>query len=210
VADADLAERIAARAAAAGVAAGPPLADGLAVYLALLAHWNRTINLTGFKLTPPADEAIDRLIVEPLVAAQHVRSSEHAIVDIGSGGGSPALPMKLALPDVRFVLVESKVRKAAFLREAVRHLGLDRVAVENRRLEELVAGDRLPAANIATVRAVRLDASVVRTIKSLLADDGRIFLFGPAVVPSEAGEGRQIVPLGPRSALEIIQAEQVG
>ncbi len=60
-------------------------------------------------------------------------------MDVGSGGGSPAIPLKLAVPRLRLTMVEAKARKSAFLREAVRHLGLEQRSVETARYEELLA-----------------------------------------------------------------------
>ena len=67
------------------------------------------------------ESGLDRLIVEPLMAVERLPTNRGRVVDIGSGGGSPAIPMKLAAPGVDLLMVESKVRKAAFLREAAAH-----------------------------------------------------------------------------------------
>jgi 16S rRNA (guanine527-N7)-methyltransferase len=176
VAARDLPSRIARRAVKAGVPVGPELADRLAAYLLLLARWNRKINLTALGLDPPDDEAIDRLVIEPIAAAKYLRPTDALVVDVGSGGGSPALPMKLAAPRLRFVLVESKVRKAAFLREAVRQLVLDEVEVENRRAEDVTG--RASSADLVTVRAVKIDAALMTTVGRFLRPGGRVFAFG--------------------------------
>ena len=80
---------------------------------------------------------MDRLVVEPLVAVQWMPRGAKSVVDIGSGGGSPAVPLKLAVPELGLRMVESRTRKAAFLREVVRHLALKDVVVETCRYEEL-------------------------------------------------------------------------
>jgi 16S rRNA (guanine527-N7)-methyltransferase len=177
----DLSSRIAARASTAGAAVDETLARRLAAYTELLARWNRTINLTALKIDPPDDEAIDRLLIESIVAAKYVNADEHFVIDVGSGGGSPALPLKLALPRLRFVLVESKARKAAFLREAVRHLELADVVVEHQRIETLA--EHMPRADLVMMRAVRIDAPMARAIAQLLATNGRAFLFGSTETP---------------------------
>ena len=167
------------RASLANVHVAPPLAASLSAYLHLLARWNRTINLTSLAVSPPSDEAIDRLIVEPLAAAELIRSSDRWVIDIGSGGGSPAIPLKLTRPDVRFVLVEMKVRKSAFLREAIRRLSLEHVEVETMRVEELaVRGAMMGQFDVATLRAVRGDRGVLSAIHALLAAGGRVLWFG--------------------------------
>src|SRR5207302_1163702 len=97
----------------------------LEAYFRLLARWNATINLTALPLAEPTNETFDRLFVEPLTAAPFVLDAGQVWFDLGSGGGSPALPLKIARPSLRLTMVESKSRKAAFLREATRQLGLE-------------------------------------------------------------------------------------
>ena len=172
---AGLSERIAARAEAAGVPVGCALSDALARYVDLLVRWNERMNLTG--LTDD-DAGLDRLVVEPLGAARRLPTGALRVIDIGSGGGSPAVPMKLARPDVQLRMVESKSRKAAFLREAVRHLGISGAEVEACRYEQLAARVRDDErAAVVTVRAVRLDEDGFECLSRLLASGGRLFLF---------------------------------
>ena len=185
----DLTSRILERSARAGAVAALGLAAAAAAYLSVLARWNRTINLTGFDLTAVSDEAIDRLVVEPFAASAHFLPTDRRVIDIGSGGGSPALLLKLARPDLEFMLIESKARKAAFLREAVRHLGVTGVRVEQARSAEVAKRDEVRAwADVVTVRAVRVDAEGLREFASLLGADGRVFVFcGDGVAFAEAG-----------------------
>ena len=189
----DFPARILLRAAAAGVPIQAALASKLGAYLQLLQRWNRTVNLTGFSLEPASDAAIDRLILEPIAAASYLEPTDRCVVDVGSGGGSPALPMKLACPEVEFVLVESKTRKAAFLREVIRALELEQTHVENHRLEELDAAARYREwANIVTLRAVRIEPKVLSEIDGLLSQSGRIFFFGNAAAGEANVPGRTI------------------
>lgn len=153
--------------------------SGLGEYLALVARWNRRINLTAFALDTPSDDAIDRLLVEPLAAARHLLPGDRVLVDVGSGSGSPAIPLKIAAPYLRLVLVEARIRKSAFLREAARVLGLREVAVETRRL----GADWKPAelagkVDVVTLRAVRVDGPLWKAIEGLAGAAGRVFLFG--------------------------------
>ena len=181
-----VAEAIIRRASLAGVGVSSPTAASLAAYLALLARWNRTINLTALEVSPPSDVAIDRLIVEPLAAAALLRDADRSVVDIGSGGGSPAIPLKIVRPDLRFVLVEMKVRKSAFLREAIRHLSLRDIDVETTRVEELAGRDAMRERfDVATLRAVRADRGVSSAIHQLLGPGGRLLWFGgaPEIAP---------------------------
>jgi 16S rRNA (guanine527-N7)-methyltransferase len=179
VTERDLPSRIIRRAGRVGVNVDLVLAGALGGYLDLLRRWNRKINLTGLDVESPADEAIDRLVVEPLAAAKSLLASDQLIIDVGSGGGSPAIPLKLAVPRLRVILVEAKVRKSAFLREAVRQLALSNLDVENGRFEELVSrADLHEAADVITLRAVRVDGGVMKGLQGLLRPSGRVFWFG--------------------------------
>jgi 16S rRNA (guanine527-N7)-methyltransferase len=181
VSDRSRAEHVAARAAHAGVPVQAEVASALAAYIDFLAAWNRKINLTALPLEPATDEAIDRLIVESLIAVRHIRPEDRVAVDIGSGGGSPAIPMRLAAPALRFVLVEVKSRKAAFLRAVARELSLSNVDVENHNAADLLARpDLRQAADLVTMRAVRADTSVMETVQFVLRPGGRLFWFGAA------------------------------
>ena len=146
-------------------------------YFRLLARWNPKINLTALPLHPPSAETFDRLLVEPLVAARYIADSPLIWFDLGSGGGSPAIPIKILRPQARLTMVESRTRKAAFLREAVRELGLANVRVENARFEQ--ASTRWArTAEIVTLRAVRADAVLFSAVVKLLAEGGRLLWFG--------------------------------
>ncbi len=170
-----VAARIARRANRARLSIDFHLQEALAAYVDLLMRWNRRINLTG--LTDD-DDGIDRLVIEPLVAVQRLPTPDAVVTDIGSGGGSPAVPMKLAVPSMRLRLVESRTRKAAFLREAVRRLALEDTTVEACRFEELADREELAAqSDVVSVRAVRTGARMLRRIEPLVKTDGVVFLF---------------------------------
>jgi 16S rRNA (guanine527-N7)-methyltransferase len=102
VAPRDFSTRLIRRAARAGLALNDDLTERLAAFHALLSRWNQKINLTS--LADP-DESIDRLILEPLLAARHVPVTATRLMDVGSGGGSPAIPLKLALPHLQLTMV---------------------------------------------------------------------------------------------------------
>ena len=178
----ELRDRIRKRAKRAGIDVSAELMDGLERYFALLTRWNAKINLTSFKLDQGGhDEAIDRLLLEPVVAARHVAPSAQTSIDIGSGGGSPAIPLTLASPQLRVLMVESKTRKAVFLREALRELNLERASVETSRFEELLTRPELhEGLDLVTIRAVRVEPSTLLSLQAFLKPGGQLFLFrGP-------------------------------
>ena len=114
----------------------------------------------------------------PLAAARFVVDSPIVWFDFGSGGGSPAIPLKIVRPEAWLTMVESKVRKAAFLREAVRTLGLENASVENARFEDIAArASTAGTADLATVRAVKTDKELFRASRALLRAGGTLMLF---------------------------------
>ena len=172
-------DRLLRRARRAGVAVDNEMLSPLEAYFRLLTRWNEKINLTALPLRNPNDETFDRLLIEPLAAARLVGATPSSWFDLGSGGGSPAVPMKIARPNLNLTMVESKVRKAAFLREAVRTLGLPSATVQNVRFQELTEKASLAAsADLVTVRAVKIDAALFQVARHLLRDRGRFLLFG--------------------------------
>jgi len=205
----DIAEVLADRAAHAGIAVPEALTAQLTVYYQVLSHWNRKINLTS--LSDP-DEAVDRLLLEPLAAAAHL-PHDVDLIDLGSGGGSPAVPLALAVHAPRLVMVESRVRKAAFLREVLREVGLHGV-VEARRFEDVAADAAYRAQfSLMSVRAVRLDSAAFSTIAELLQPHGCAALFRTLDAPDPPPElpavlhyqwSRQLIPAS-HSSLTVVQ-----
>ena len=175
-----LAARLRRRAALAGLELEPALADRLGAYVDLLQRWNARLNLTALD---DSDHGLDRLVIEPLAAARRVRGRPATIVDIGSGGGSPAVPFRMALGGDELVMIEARARKAAFLREAIRRLELAGSRVEEGRFEELAARPALCGAfDLLTVRGVRIGRRELRSLASFVAPGGQLLLFR-----SEAG-----------------------
>jgi len=165
----------------------PAMLERLEAYFSILKRWNARMNLTALPLEHPTDETLDRLFVEPLAAARHVADAGGAWFDLGSGGGSPAIPLKIARPSLRLVMIESKARKAAFLRETVRSLGLSGSRVENARFEDVAAefGEG-GIADLVTVRAVKADDVLFGASAQLLKKNGRLLMFRPSNEPVRA------------------------
>lgn len=180
------------RARRAGVSLKSDLAEQLEAYFKLLTAWNAKMNLTGLSLTEQGPEALDRLLVEPLVAAKHASGPVNSLIDIGSGGGSPAIPLALALSAKRLVLVEAKTRKSVFLREALRALDMTEALVETSRFEELLTRPALHEAHeLLTLRAVRVETAVLMNLQAFVRPGGELFLFRAA---SGAGSPGALTP----------------
>ena len=153
----------------------PDLANKLKKYLNLLHHWNKRINLTSLA---NEDKAIDRLIVEPLIAANQIGNDTRSFIDIGSGSGSPAIPINLVHPNMKMCMVESRSRKAAFLSEAIRELSLSNARVENCRYEELLPRQEIQdSACLLTIRSLKLSPAVLKHLGNFIRPGGKMFVF---------------------------------
>lgn len=150
----------------------PGLGARLLDYLALLLQWNRTYNLTAIRTPEPmiALHLLDSLAIAPFVRGR--------VADIGSGAGLPGIPLALNDPGLRIALVESAGKKARFLREAVRQLGLDQVTVHACRAEAMPGSgqyDQLVARALATLAGILTHAGhLLRPGGRLLAMKGRV------------------------------------
>ncbi len=123
----------------------------LGQYLDLLIETNKTMNLTRIV----DRESAERLhIADALTLLKHLPKGSHSIVDVGSGGGVPGIPLGIARPDARILLVEATKKKAAFLQTTADALGLLNVSVSEWRAEDVARSSNREAFDIATARAV--------------------------------------------------------
>ena len=174
-------ERLREQAEAGGIALDHTQLGHLERYFRLLCRWNRTINLTALPLAGFPDRTLNRLFIEPMQAAQLVEDASLLWFDLGSGGGSPAIPLKIVRPRLRLTMVESKARKAAFLTEVVRSLSLTATDILAIRIEELSRMTPASYVDLITVRAIRVEEDLLRTAAGLLRPGGRLLLFGSKV-----------------------------
>lgn len=99
----------------------PDLYPQLVTYLELLVKWNARTNLTAIR---EPEEMVRRHFGESLFCGLHLPTEATTMLDLGSGAGFPGLPIQLLRPELRVTLAESQNKKASFLREVVRTLGL--------------------------------------------------------------------------------------
>ena len=172
-----LSARILDRAQRAGLSIEPADLEKLERYYLLLQRWNSTINLTGLPLANYPDATLDRLVIEPLLAASDVADSPLNWIDFGSGGGSPAVPLKIVRPQAALTMVEAKARKAAFLREITSTLALSATTVLTSRVEDLGSTELRGMADVVTVRAVKVDDLFLGSVAAVLKLGGRLIIF---------------------------------
>jgi 16S rRNA (guanine527-N7)-methyltransferase len=131
-----LAQSLAAGVAALGVDVDAAAQAKLLAYLALLEKWNRTHNLTAIRepTRMVTHHLLDALAVLPYLPD----AKELRVLDIGSGGGVPGMPLAIARPRWRVTLLDSNRKKVAFLRQAGAELSLQNVEVVARRAQDYV------------------------------------------------------------------------
>lgn len=177
-------------------------------YIDLLLKWTVRINLTAIR---NEEEVATRHFGESFFLAGHILNSVDRpvdqpdqagepptkVLDIGSGAGFPALPMKIYCPHIHLTMIESNHKKVAFLREVVRVLRLTDVDVRSERAETLSADPEFPRFNVVTFRAVERFPEVLKTAAQLVCPNGRLaLLIGEAQV-KQLGEAREISWLKP-------------
>lgn len=129
----------------------------------LLLKWNKIYNLTA--LRDPA-QAISHHLLDSLVILPHVGAGN--LLDVGSGGGLPGIPLAIIRPELAVTLVDTVQKKATFLQQAAIELGLKNVAVHHARVEEM-SGEYVQIAS----RAFAELALFVNLTRHLLAPGGR-------------------------------------
>jgi 16S rRNA (guanine527-N7)-methyltransferase len=186
--------------------------QSFAVYLALLLRWNAKVNLTAIR---DVDGILQRHFVESIACARLLPAGIGTLLDLGSGAGFPGLGIAICRPEVEVTLAESQGKKAAFLSEAVRVLGVGaRVRVHGGRAELL--NTRFDCVTMRAVDrmgdAVRVAATLVRAGGWLapMTTGGEVTalreIAGPGFEWSEAvalpGGVSRVVAFGRRAAVE--------
>ena len=157
------------------------LAEPLLAYLALLARWNATYNLTAIR--DPREMLVKHLL-DSLAMHAHL-DGIGMLADLGTGPGLPGIPLAIAKPALQVALVESNGKKARFLREAVRQLGLGNARVIESRAE---AFDAPGAFDLITARALDRLAGILDVGGHLLAPQGRLLAMKGPRVDEEVAE----------------------
>jgi 16S rRNA (guanine527-N7)-methyltransferase len=150
----------------------PAQAEAITIFASLLLTWTARINLTG--AVSLEELASDHLPDSFALASRLSDAVTVQALDVGSGGGLPALPLAVLCPNLSLRLLEPIAKKAAFLRTAVRELGLgERVTVDTRRAQTLVPG----AFDVALSRATLPPRSWLPLAAELVRPGGRVFLL---------------------------------
>jgi 16S rRNA (guanine527-N7)-methyltransferase len=154
----------------------------LARYCDELTHWNAKVNLTGLR----GSEMVRRLVVEPAWIARQLNMAG-VLLDIGSGNGSPAIPLHILSRFTQVHLIEARAKRAAFLRQVTAVLQLRDAIVYNSRFEDIAA--QIGAVDWVTLQAVALTKDLMQVI--------------PASMVAWITSARAVPPINPTSRIRV-------
>jgi 16S rRNA (guanine527-N7)-methyltransferase len=150
----------------------PPLGEEktnqFITYLTLLQKWSARTNLTAIR---DEEGILSRHFLESILCARLLVPGLHTLLDFGSGAGFPGLPIAILHPEIAVTLAESQHKKAAFLREAIRTLGVN-AKVHSGRAEELTT-----KFDCVTLRGVDDMATAIPAAVQLIAPNGCIAIL---------------------------------
>ena len=166
-------------------------------FLEHLLETNRSFNLTA--ITDPA-EAWSKHVLDSLSLVPDLRelAAGSRVIDVGSGGGLPALPLAIVLPTLQFTLLEATAKKARFLENTARELDLRNVSVVCDRAENYGSGPERERFDAATSRAVSRLPVLLELTLPLLKVGGLSLSIKGEQAPTEVEESR--------NALHVLQA----
>jgi 16S rRNA (guanine527-N7)-methyltransferase len=178
--------------------------DQFRAHFDLLVRWNERTNLTSIR-DPVA--ILRRHFAESAYLTQVVRLGPGTLVDIGSGAGFPGLPVKVLSPETKVVLVEAVQKKAAFLKEVARAIGLGGLEVFAGRFE-----DYSGSADWVTMRAVKLEPRLAEAIRrnvprgtcAIFLGESDAARLSRAQIHPIPGSDRRVIAVGECSTWNIL------
>ena len=145
-------------------------------YVALLAKWNKVYNLTSVRVI---DEMVSRHLLDSLAILPYL--SGDSLLDVGSGGGLPGIPVSIARPDLAVTLLDSNSKKTRFLQQVKAELKLANVTVVHARIEQA----DLPQFEVVTARAFSTIGDIIDLTGRHCHDAGRLLLMKGVYPESE-------------------------
>ncbi|HJT22179.1 MAG TPA: 16S rRNA (guanine(527)-N(7))-methyltransferase RsmG [Nitrospira sp.] len=162
-------------------------------YLSQLTRWNETINLTS--ITRPQDIVVKHFVDSLTGIVKAVLSPHARLVDVGTGGGFPGIPIKIARDDLKLVLVEPNKKKCSFLLSVLGVLCFTDAEVFNGTVQEY-CHESQGIMDVATVRAVKFEG-IQDSILALLKEKGKVILYRTSTLAqTELGKNWNLVSQG--------------
>lgn len=188
-----------------GLKLSPGQLEQFYTYYQELLEWNRKINLTS--ITELRGVQI-RHFLDSLTVTLAFRQLDLRLIDIGSGGGFPGLPLKIALPAIKLVLLEATAKKAAFLRHLKQKLGLGGVEIVVGRAEEVAHEARYREQfSLVLSRAVAPLPALVELTLPFCAVGGRFIAQKKGVIKPEVDKAARAISIMGGSLTEVKRIE---
>lgn len=169
--------------------------NNLLSYIREFDKWNKAYNLSAVR---DIRQMVARHLLDSLSVVPYVRNTKRKIdtmIDVGTGGGLPGIPLAIIFPEKQFTLLDSNGKKTRFLFHVKTLLKLDNVTVENRRAEEFIPAQKF---NAVISRAFASLQDMTDGCAHMLASDG-IFLAMKGIYPAE-----ELLPIADK--IELLEA----
>ncbi len=158
-------------------------------YLELLRKWNRRVNLTASTEWP----AIAPLFEEAVWAAGFYPDTCTRHLDIGSGAGFPAIPLRILRPEMRLWMIEPRIKRASFLESAAARLELQGTVVICEQVEAFLLHHGRPQFDVISWKGLKLSAEAVAMLTAAGMQTARFWAFHGTDLPFEDREGAERV-----------------
>ncbi len=159
---------------AAGIALSDEQVRLCRIHIELMIEWNRRLNLT--RITEPREIVVKHLL-DSLLPASALPGSGLAL-DVGTGAGFPGIPLKILLPDIEMVLLDSSRKKVSFLAVVAAKLGLGGIRAVHGRWEDFAGqAENRNKLQLITMRAVRIEERHLSTLAVNTLRPGGIFAW---------------------------------
>ncbi|MBI5187921.1 MAG: 16S rRNA (guanine(527)-N(7))-methyltransferase RsmG [Nitrospirae bacterium] len=147
------------------------------VYLSELKKWNKAYNLTGLRKD---EDIIIKHFLDSLLYLKAIPDGKIKVTDVGSGAGVPGIPIKIIRPEIEMYLIEPSRKKTAFLRHIIKQLGLKKIEVIEKRIEEIQESGF--SVDVAVTRALFNIKDFVKKASPVVREGGYFILSkGPKV-----------------------------
>jgi len=156
------------------------LLSAFIIYLNELKKWNKAYNLTGLMKD---EDIIIKHFFDSLLYLNVMPHGEIKVADIGSGAGFPGIPIKIIRPEIEMYLIESSMKRSAFLRHIINKLRLKKIDVIEKRIEEVKVNQELSeSVDVAVTRALFSIKEFVKKVSHIVRQEGILILNkGPKV-----------------------------
>jgi 16S rRNA (guanine(527)-N(7))-methyltransferase RsmG len=173
----------------------------LALYAKEIEHWNKAVNLTS--LAGPA--LVRRLIIDPVWVGQHLQMSG-VMTDVGSGNGSPGIPLTITRKFSSTNLIEPRMKRAAFLRHVIGKVRLTDVAVHRCRIEEMP--EKSLFSDWITLQAIDPTPALIENLRRIAIDTTRVVWITSVMTPPVV-DSRMIEIPGSATKIWVFRLDQI-